>query len=70
MKVEYYIIRGRGDDGLKFQLARLQDETGNLYKGLYDMSRQFISVDELKTYIADDIVKKPLEELEITSMSL
>ena len=28
MKLEYYLIRGRGEGGLKFQLAKLEDETG------------------------------------------
>lgn len=70
MNVEYYIINGRGDDGLKFQLAKVQDETGNNYKGEYDMSRHFASIDELKTHIAEDVVKKPLSELTISPMNI
>jgi hypothetical protein len=70
MNLEYYIIRGRGDGGLKFQLAKLEDDTGNKYKGEYDMARHFASIDELKTYIADDIVKKPLAELTIAPMNI
>lgn len=70
MNLEYYIIRGRGDGGQKFQLAKLEDETGNKYKGEYDMARHFGSIEELKTYIADDIVKKPLAELSISAMDI
>ncbi len=70
MNLEYYIIRGRGDGGQKFQLAKLQDDTGNTYKGEYDMARHFGSIDELKTYIADDVVKKPLADLSISAMDI
>jgi hypothetical protein len=70
MNLEYYIIRGRGEGGQKFQLAKLEDETGNKYKGEYDMARHFGSIDELKTYIASDIVKKSLEELSISAMDI
>lgn len=70
MNLEYYIIHGRGDDGLKFQLAKLKDEAGNTYKGEYDMSRHFGSVDELKEHIANDVVKKPLAELTIAPMNI
>lgn len=70
MNLEYYIIRGRGEDGKKFQLARLQDETGNNYKGQYDMARQFASLDEMKAHIAEDVVKKPMDELVLTAMDI
>lgn len=70
MNVEYYIINGRGKDGLCFQLARLRDETGNHYKGLYDMARHFASIDEMKQYVADEVVKKPLAELTIEPMAI
>jgi len=70
MNLEYYIIHGRGDGGLKFQLAKLEDDSGNMYKGEYDMARQFGSIDELKTHIAEDVVKKPLAELSITAMDI
>jgi len=70
MNLEYYIINGRGDDGLKFQLAKLKDDSGNTYKGEYDMSRHFSSVDEMKAHIADDVVKKPLTELTIAPMNI
>ena len=52
MKVEYYPIRGRGEAGDKFQLARLQDEQGNTYKGQYDQARHFASEEELVSYLA------------------
>ncbi|MFT6386875.1 MAG: hypothetical protein ACJAUP_000244 [Cellvibrionaceae bacterium] len=70
MNLKYYIIRGRGEDGSKFQLARLQDESGNTYKGEYDMARQFPSLDEMKGYIADDVVKKPLSDLSLEAMDI
>ena len=70
MNLEYYIIRGRGEGGQKFQLAKLEDETGNQYKGEYDMARQFASIDEMKSYIASDVVKKPLESLSISAMDI
>ncbi|MGH1487621.1 MAG: hypothetical protein ACRBCI_15510 [Cellvibrionaceae bacterium] len=70
MNVEYYIINGRGDGGTKFQLAKLQDEAGNTYKGQYDMARHFSSVDEMKGYVADEVVKKPLTELDIQPMNI
>lgn len=70
MNLEYYIIHGRGDDGLKFQLAKLKDEKGHTYKGEYDMSRHFSSVDEMKEHIANDVVKKPLAEFTISPMNI
>ncbi|MFT6101848.1 MAG: hypothetical protein ACJATV_000580 [Granulosicoccus sp.] len=70
MNLEYYIIHGRGEGGLKFQLAKLEDDSGNMYKGEYDMARQFGSIDELKAHIAEDVVKKPLAELSITAMDI
>ncbi|MGS2718904.1 hypothetical protein ACVBE9_12070 [Eionea flava] len=70
MNLEYYIIHGRGDGGLKFQLAKLEDESGNNYKGEYDMARHFASVDEMKEYIANDVIKKPLAELSIEPMNI
>lgn len=70
MNLEYYIIHGRGDGGLKFQLAKLEDENGNKYKGEYDMARHFANTDEMKEYIANDVVKKPLAELSIEPMNI
>lgn len=70
MNLEYYIIRGRGDGGTKFQLAKLQDDTGNNYKGEYDMARHFGSIEELKTYIADEVLKKPESDLSISAMNI
>ena len=70
MNLEYYIINGRGENGSKFQLARLQDNLGNSYKGQYDMARHFASIDELKTYIADKVVEKPASELSLTPMNM
>lgn len=70
MNLEYYIIRGRGEGGQKFQLAKLENDSGNTYKGEYDMARQFSSMDEMQNYIADDVVKKPLSELSIAPMNI
>ena len=70
MNLEYYIIRGRGDGGLKFQLAKLEDSSGNNFKGQYDMARHFGSIDELKEYIATDVVNKPVAEISIQPMNI
>lgn len=70
MNLEYYIIRGRGEGGQKFQLAKLEDESGNNYKGQYDMARHFGSIDEMNKYIAEDVVKKPLSDLSISPMNI
>ena len=70
MNLEYYIIRGRGNGGSKFQLARLRDESGNNYKGQYDMARHFASMDEMTRYVAEEVVQKPQIELSLTPMSL
>lgn len=68
MKLSYYIIRGRGGDGQKFQLAKLEDESGNNFKGQYDMARHFGSVEELKSYIASDVVKQEESTFELSAM--
>jgi len=70
MNVEYYAIHGRGELGLKFQLARLQDENGNSYKGQYDMARHFSSTEELKQYLADTVIKKPASEFTLSPMDI
>jgi hypothetical protein len=70
MNLEYYIINGRGEGGTKFQLAKLQDDSGNNFKGEYDMSRHFASVDEMTNYIADEVVKKPVSELSLKPMNI
>ena len=69
MKLKYYPIRGRGEDGTKFQLARIKDEAGNLHKGEYDQARHFASEAELKGYLAD-ILKVEESSLELSKMSL
>lgn len=69
MRLEYYPIRGRGEDGLKFQLARIQDENGNLYKGRYDQARHFSSEVELKTYLAS-VVGVAESDLVVSKMNL
>lgn len=70
MNIEYYVIYGRGEDGTHFQLARLEDEGGNNYKGQYDMARHFSSIDEMKSYVANEVVNKPVDELNFEPMSL
>ena len=69
MKLFYYIINGRGDNGLKFQLAQIKDEEGNTYKGEYDMARHFSSRQELKEYLAG-IVKCSVGDLSIEPMKI
>lgn len=69
MKLEYYPIRGRGENGLKFQLARIQDENGNFYKGQFDQERHFSSEQELKSYLAETL-KVTETELQLGKMSL
>ena len=69
MKLSYYIINGRGSDGLKFQLARVEDEKGNTYKGQYDMARHFSSKEELKEYLAD-LVNCAMDDLTIEPMRI
>jgi hypothetical protein len=69
MKLAYYPIRGRGEGGSKFQLARLQDENGNGYKGEYDQARHFGSEAELKTYLAS-VVNVSEDQLQLSTMSL
>jgi len=70
MNLTYYIIRGRGEGGQKFQLAKLEDESGNNFKGEYDMARHFGSLEELKSYIANDVVKKEEASFEIAPMNI
>lgn len=70
MNLEYYIIRGRGEGGQKFQLAKLEDESGNNFKGEYDMARHFGSIEEMSQYIADDVVKKPLADIKLSAMNI
>jgi hypothetical protein len=69
MHLEYYIIRGRGQDGLSFQLARIKDQDNNTYKNEYDMTKQFTSIDELKTHLAK-VVKTNEADLTISPMVL
>ena len=69
MKIEYYPIRGRGEGGAKFQLARLRDESGNTYKGQYDQARHFGSEAELADYLAT-LVNQPAEAITLEKMHL
>ncbi len=69
MNLEYYPIRGRGPQGDKFQLARIIDEQGNMYKGQYDQAIHFGSEAELKTYLSD-MLNLSESELSIKKMNL
>ncbi|MEM1113444.1 MAG: hypothetical protein AAGI11_16135 [Pseudomonadota bacterium] len=69
MHVKYYPIRGRGEGGRKFQLARLQDENGEMYKGKYDQERHFGSEEEVKEHIAE-VINVPVEELTLAKLDL
>lgn len=70
MNLEYYIINGRGENGSKFQLAKLEDDSGNTFKGQYDMSRHFSTIEEMTEYIAADVVKKPVGEISLKAMNI
>ena len=69
MKLEYYPIRGRGENGDCFQLARLRDEAGENYKGRYDQARHFTSEQDLKEYLAG-LVSVDASAIELTKMVL
>ncbi len=69
MKIEYYPIRGRGDNGSKFQLARIQDEAGNMHKGAYDQERHFGSEDELKKHLAE-VLNLAEDTISVSKMNL
>lgn len=69
MKLEYYPIRGRGEAGDKFQLARIRDENGEVYKGRYDQARHFGSEQELLDYLAS-VVNVPAAELALSKMAM
>ena len=69
MQIEYYPIRGRGEGGLKFQLARFHDETGETYKGQYDQERHFGSEEELKEHLAS-VTGTPANQLTLKKMHL
>ena len=69
MKLEYYPIRGRGDNGDCFQLARLSDENGENYKGRYDQARHFTSEQDLKDYLAG-LVNVDASSIELSKMAL
>ena len=69
MHLEYYPIRGRGLLGDKFQLARLIDDQGNMYKGIYDQSKHFGSEDELKDYLAK-LLELDLDNFTLSKMNL
>ena len=69
MHVEYYPIKGRGEMGTKFQLARFKDENGEMYKGQYDQDRHFSSEEEVKEHIAE-VIKLPVDQFTLSKMSL
>lgn len=69
MQVKYYPILGRGEGGQKFQLARLQDENGEMYKGQYDQERHFGSEEEVKEHIAS-VINVPVADIQLTKWDL
>ena len=69
MQVKYYPIHGRGEGGQKFQLARMQDENGEMYKGQYDQARHFGSEEEVKEHIAG-VINVPVDDIELTKWDL
>lgn len=55
MQLNVYLIRGRGEDGSKFQLAQVSDDSGRYFrgdKGDYDPTYQFASTEELTEVLA------------------
>ena len=70
MKLDYYPIHGRGERGDKFQLARIQDEAGNYYKGAFDQARHFDSEGELREYLASEVLKVDAASIELKKMNL
>lgn len=69
MKLDVYLIRGRGEDGSKFQLAMVRNDEGHYFKGEYDPTQQFASFDELVDLLAE-LTKHDRQELEITELNL
>ena len=72
MQLDVYLIRGRGEDGSKFQLAQVSDESGRYFrgdKGDYDPTHQFASADELKQALAK-MVNCDAAELTINELNL
>ncbi|MCV6588252.1 MAG: hypothetical protein OIF57_04365 [Marinobacterium sp.] len=72
MQLNVYLIRGRGEDGLKFQLAQVSNAEGHYYrgdKGDYDPTQQFASMDELKDVLAK-MVDCAAADLEINELNL
>ncbi|MEM8547182.1 MAG: hypothetical protein AAGF46_03360 [Pseudomonadota bacterium] len=61
MNVKYYPIMGRGERGAKFQLARFEDENGEMYKGQYDQEHHFGSEEEVKEHIAGVMKMDPAD---------
>ncbi|MCB5160688.1 hypothetical protein [Marinomonas algarum] len=52
MELDVYLICGRGEKGDKFQLGRVINKDGYYFKGEYEPTTHYSSMDELKEVLA------------------
>lgn len=69
MRLNIYLIRGRGEQGDKFQLGRVVNEQGHYYKGEYDPTHQFSNMEELTEMLAE-MVKVDATALQLLEINL
>ena len=69
MKLDIYVIRGRGEIGDKFQLAIVKNTDGYYYQGEYDLAAQYSNMDELKDMLAT-MVNVDKEALELSEIDM
>jgi hypothetical protein len=69
MKLDIYVIRGRGEIGDKFQLAIVKNIDGDYYQGEYDLAAQYSNMDELKDMLAK-MVNVDKEALELSEIDM
>lgn len=69
MKLDIYVIRGRGEIGDKFQLAIVKNTDDYYYQGEYDLAAQYSNMDELKEMLAK-MVNVDKEALELSEIDM
>jgi hypothetical protein len=69
MQLDVYLIRGRGDDGHKFQLAMVRNTEDHYYQGEYDPALQYSTLDELKSMLST-MVNVPVSELVLNELNM
>jgi hypothetical protein len=69
MLLDVYLIRGRGEDGHKFQLAMVRNTDGHYYQGEYDPATQYSTLDELRATLSE-MVNVPVAELTLNELNL